>query len=117
MIRVSASGFCKATQAADAVIFAVDGVFSYEISLFGYHEKQKPIDDPQELLIKLYWLEPAFNDCLSKMLVSRVTEKAIAQDLEGLLHSVPQPITHTSPLFKGHAVVAFQKTLGRIFSV
>ncbi|MBW1731833.1 MAG: hypothetical protein JRH08_11885 [Deltaproteobacteria bacterium] len=117
MIRISAPGFCKATQAADTVIFAVDGVFSYEISLFGYHEKQESIDDPQELLIKLYWLEPAFNDCLSKILVSWMTEKAIAQDLEGLLNSIPQPITYTSPLFKGHAVVAFQKTLGRIFFV
>ncbi len=79
----------QATQAGYTVVFTIDRIGRNEVTLLGHREKKETINEAQQLLVVLDGNESICTHFFPQSLVSRVLQEAPAQDLYGLLYTVP----------------------------
>jgi hypothetical protein len=79
-------------------------------------EEEETVDDLEQLPVVFSGAEAAGLDFSPKVLVGRVGEKPVTQDLDALLHSVAEVFPDPSTLLQGVSIVLLKETFRRVRS-
>jgi hypothetical protein len=111
-VVVGGAGFeGEPTQPFDGVALPVEVVAAQEPTLFGHQEEEEAVDQPEQELVVGGGGELASGDLLAQRAVGRVAEEAVAERVEGLLHTVAQAVAGAGPLLASLLVVLLQEAV------